>query len=335
MPLAVPYSTHHLHQFHLSIISFLFIEQHQLPCPSAVFPSSIPHFKLLSLLSKTSLLIFLHQQYNTIILVHHRCSILPSYWLKRPSAPPSSACLASAVERLCCCLLRPCESSPSSALCGLHLVAAFECWCYHRPSPLQLLHLLPCSVSVRPPLQLLFAVAGRNRWAREDQNRDSCSSFFFASLPESRNRLSSSFSLAVILIISSFSSSFFLLLLPLLGVAVAVTISSSYPSSSVLAAASFSSSSSREAVASSWGPELGGRCCIVLLLPLFLVTPRCCHCGRRCWAVCRPCCRRCCCCCSYCSCCQTPFPATEPRKSLLSLPWTSVLGRLCLSLVFG
>ena len=126
MPLVVPYSTHHLHQFHLSIISFLFIEQHQLPCPSAAFPFSIPHFKLLSLLSKTSLLIFLHQQYNTIILVHHRCSILPSYWSKRPSAPPSSACLASAVERLCCCLLRPWDSSPSSALCSLLLVAAFD-----------------------------------------------------------------------------------------------------------------------------------------------------------------------------------------------------------------
>ena len=172
MPLAVPYSTHHIHQFHLTIISFLFIEQHQLPCPSAVFPPSTPHFKLLSLLSKLSLLIFLHQQYNTIILVHHRCSILPSYWSKRPSAPPSSACLASAFERLCCCLLRPCESSPSSALCGLLLFAGFDgagviidhhhqhtvfissicLGCYVQlfcsvfvQSPLQLLHRLPCS----------------------------------------------------------------------------------------------------------------------------------------------------------------------------------------------
>ena len=335
MPLVVPYSTHHLHQFHLSIISFLFIEQHQLPCPSAVFPPLL-HISSFFLCSLRRLSWFSFTSNTTpsssFIIVVPSC--LPTGWRDHQHHHHrhvllllSNGCAAASFVHEIHHLLLLC------AVCFwlLHLM----CWCYHRRSLLQLLHRLPCSVSIRPPLQLLFAVAGGNRWAREDQHRDSCSSFFFASLPESRNRLSSSFSLAVILIISSFSSSFFLLLLPLLGVAVAVTISSSYPSSSVLAAASFSSSSSREAVASSWGPEPGGRCCIVLLLPLFLVTPHCCHCGHRCWAVCRPCCGRCCCCCSCCSCCQTPFPATEPRKSLLSLPWTSVLGRLCLSLVFG
>ena len=44
-----------------------------------------------------------------------------------------------------------------------------------------------------------------------------------------------------------------------------------------------------------------------------------------------------CCWCHYscCNYCQTPSPATKPRKSLFSLPWTSVLGRLYLSLFFG